>query len=270
MSRDTRPALVAVDQAGILLGRHLRHLRRTPERVLGSTLLPVAYVVLFGVLFGSAMRVPGGDYQSYLMAGILAQTMLSAMQATAQGVAGDLRDGMVDRLRSMCLWAGSVIAARVTSNVLLGVVSTALMSLVGVLLGWRVQAGVPRVLAAFAVLVLLGVVMALLGMLLGTAVRDPEAIGSWSALLILPITFLSNAFIPVDGLPGWLRAVCEWNPFSTVVSAVRTLFGNQQATPAGAAWPLQHATVAAPLLLGLLLIVLAPTAVGLYRRRVGH
>ncbi len=257
--------IATIDNTAILFGRHMRHLRRTPERLLGVTLLPVAYVVLFGVLFGSAMNAPGGSYRSYLMAGILAQTMLTAMSATAQGVAADLGEGIVDRLRSMSLHPVAAVLSRVGSNVVLCLASILVMVVVGLAIGWRMSNGILPALGAFGLLLLLGMAMSLVGFILGVMLRDAEAINSWVTLVVLPVTFLSNAFIPLGGLPGWLSGVCEWNPLSTVVTACRELFGNA-AGPRSDAWPMQHAVAASSLFLILAIAVLIPVAARLYER----
>lgn len=257
--------IATIESTTVLFGRHMRHLRRTPERLLGVTLLPVAYVVLFGVLFGSAMNAPGGSYRTYLMAGILAQTMLTAMSATAQGVAADLKEGIVDRLRSMSLHPVSAVLSRVGSNVVLCLASIAVMVLVGLAIGWRMSNGILPALAGFGLLLMLGMAMSLIGFILGVALRDAEAINSWVTLVILPVTFLSNAFIPLDGLPSWLATVCEWNPLSTVVTACRQLFGNP-AGPAGEAWPMQHPVEAASIFLAIAIAVLVPYAARMYAR----
>lgn len=259
------PVVAGLSDTAALFGRHLRHLARMPEKLLSVTLMPVAYVVLFGVLFGSAMRVPGGDYQDYLMAGILAQTMLTNVSATALGMATDLGNGLVDRFRSLPMSHLAVLVARTSSNMVLAALSILVMSGVGYLIGWRLGGGVLAALGGFGLLLLLGFAMAWLGALLGLVLRDAEAINSVAFLVVLPLTFLSNAFIPLDGLPGWLRTVCEWNPLSAVVTACRQLFGNTTGV-VGDSFPGRHPMLMSLLLTGLLLAVVVPLAVRAYRR----
>lgn len=257
----------ALSDTAALLGRHLRHLIRVPEKLLSVTLMPVAYVALFGVLFGSAMKVPGGHYQDYLMAGILAQTMLTNVSNTALGIAGDLGNGLVDRFRSLPMSHTAVLVGRTVANMVLATLSIVVMSLVGVAIGWRLHNGIGPALAGFGLLLLLGFAMAWLGALLGLLVRDAEAINSVAFLIVLPLTFLSNAFIPLDGLPGWLRVICQWNPLSSVVSACRQLFGNQVETGDNSL-PAQHPLTMALVLTLALLVIVAPLAVRAYRRVV--
>lgn len=253
----------------VLFDRHMRHLVRMPEKLLSVTLMPVAYVILFGVLFGSAMRAPSANYHEYLMAGILAQTMLTNMSSTALGVADDLRSGLIDRFRSMPMSVLPVLTARTASNVVLSAVSILLMGVVGAFLGWRMNGPLPDSLAAIGLLLLLGWTMSWVGAVLGLLVRDGEAISSIAVVFILPLTFLSNAFIPLDGLPGWLRTVCEWNPLSAVVTACRHLFRNPTG-PLGEAWPQQNPLIAAVVLLTVVLAVAVPVAMRLYRTAVAR
>ncbi|GAA2489833.1 ABC transporter permease [Streptomyces sp. NPDC059506] len=249
----------------VLFGRHMKHLVRIPEKLLGVTVMPVAYVVVFGILFGSAITVPGSDYREYLMAGIFTQMMLTNLGNTAQGVAGDLRNGAVDRFRSLPMSRSAVLLARTLSDLTLAVIACATMAVVGHLIGWRTHEGLLPALGAFGILLLLGWTMSWIGALVGLSVRSPEAVNSIAFIIVMPLTFLSNAFIPLDGLPGWLRAVCEWNPISAVVAACRELFGNTAAVGEGA-FPVQH-PVAVSLLLNLaILAVVVPLAVRAYRR----
>lgn len=260
-------------ETNALLGRHIRHLLRIPEKLLSLTMMPVAYVVIFGVLFGSAMSVPGVNYLDYLMAGILAQTMLMNVSGTALGVADDLAAGIVDRFRSLPIGSAPVMIARTTANLLLSLISATAMSLIGLAIGWRPQSGFLAVLAGFGVLALLGLTMAWLGALLGLALRSPEVITPVAFLVVAPITFLSNAFIPLGRLPGWLREICAWNPISAVVSACRELFGNQEAqTGAGMHTSLfgQAPIAWALLLVAVLLAVFAPLATRVYRSAVAR
>jgi ABC-2 type transport system permease protein len=263
----TSPISFALSDTSALFGRHLRHLARMPEKLLSVTLMPVAYVVLFGVLFGSAMHVPGGDYQDYLMAGILAQTMLTNVSSTALGVATDLGNGLVDRFRSLPMSHTAVLLARTGSNLVLSTVSILVMSLVGFVIGWRLHNGLGAALGGFALLLLLGFTMSWVGAWLGLALRDAEAINSVAFIIVLPLTFLSNAFIPLDGLPGWLRAVCDWSPLSAVVTACRQLFGNVTGS-LSSSFPSQHPLAMSLVLTGVLLALVVPLAGRAYRRAV--
>ncbi|MEU9305142.1 ABC transporter permease [Streptomyces sp. NPDC048269] len=249
-----------------LVGRHMRHIRRMPEQLIGITILPVAFVVVFGYLFGSAMEVPGNQsYQEYIMAGIFAQVMLSNISTTALGVAGDLNNGIVDRFRSLPISRSSVLLGRTVSDAVLATWTCAVMAGVGYAIGWRVHEGALKALAAFALLILTGFALSWLGALLGLVLRSPETVSALSSIIIMPLAFLSNAFIPLQGLPGWLSTIAEWNPISTIVSASRELFGNT-AGPASDALPAQHPLPAALLVTAVLLAAVIPLANRAYQR----
>jgi ABC transporter DrrB family efflux protein len=266
----TSAVLDTAGDACALAGRHMKHLIRVPQKLLGTTVMPMAYVAIFGYLFGSVITVPGGNYREYIMAGIFTQMMLSTAANTALGVTGDLGNGLVDRFRSLPIARGAVLLGRTTADLALALVSCVLMALVGLLIGWRVHHGVLDALAGFGVLLAFGYAMTWLGAFMGMALRTPEAVNSISFLIIMPLTFLSNAFIPLDHLPAWLRAVCEWNPISVVAAAVRRLFGNDATVTTRLAFPELHPVPLAPALILLLLLVLVPLAIRAGRSAVNR
>jgi ABC-2 type transport system permease protein len=247
-----------------LIGRHLRHLSRVPERLLSVTLMPVMYVIVFGFLFGSAMQVKGGSYREYIMAGIFAQVMLANLQTTAVGVVDDLRNGLVDRFRSLPMSRYAVLIGRTVSDLMLSCIAVVVMSAVGYLIGWRVHTGVTHIVAAFAILLLLGLGAAWLGALLGLSLRNVEAVSAVMSMVMMPLTFLSSAFIPLSGLPGWLRAITVWNPLSAVVQAVRDLFGNPVSV-ADTAFPALHPIPVAVVLVALVIALAMPLAASRYQ-----
>ncbi|MFD0025651.1 ABC transporter permease [Streptomyces sp. NPDC058382] len=256
----------ALSDSFALAGRQMRHIRRMPEQLLGITVMPVAFVMVFGYLFGSAMQVPGqGGYKEYIMAGIFAQVMLANITTTAVGVVNDLNNGLVDRFRALPIARSSVLIGRTVADAVLVTWTCAVMALVGYLIGWRAHNGVLKTLAGFGLLLLMGFAMSWLGALIGLTLRNVEAVSALAGVIMMPLAFLSNAFVPLDGLPGWLRAIAEWNPVSSVVSAGRELFGNEQGV-AGSALPAQHPIPAALVVLTVLLVVVIPLAVRAYQK----
>ncbi|WP_326609080.1 ABC transporter permease [Streptomyces scopuliridis] len=247
-----------------LIGRHLRHLARVPERLLSVTLMPVMYVIVFGFLFGSAMQVEGGDYREYIMAGIFAQVMLANLQTTAVGVVDDLRNGLVDRFRSLPMSRYAVLIGRTVSDLLLSSIAVVVMAVVGYLIGWRVHTGLGNIVAAFGLLLLLGLGAAWLGALLGLSLRNVEAVSAVMSMVMMPLTFLSSAFIPPSGLPGWLQAITVWNPLSSVVEAVRQLFGNPSSV-GDSSFPALHPVPVAMVLVAAMIALAMPLAARRYR-----
>jgi ABC-type polysaccharide/polyol phosphate export permease len=141
------------------------------------------------------------------------------------------------------------------------------MTLAGLIVGWRIHADVPHALAGFALLVLVAFVMLWIGMLLGTVVRSADAVTGVVFIAIFPLTFVANAFVPADALPHVLETFAGWNPVSALAAGVRTLFGNPTATPDGAPWPLQHPVASSVIWCVLLLAVTVPAAIAAYRKR---
>lgn len=240
-----------------LVGRHFRHIYRIPEQLISVTIMPIAFVLIFGMLFGSAMTVEGGSYQEYIMAGIFIQVMMANISQTALGVVGDLSNGLVDRFRSLPISRSAVLIGRTTADMALAAWSCVLMAGVGYLIGWRIHNGLPKALAAFGLLLLLGFAMSWLGALLGLALRSTESVNALAFMAMMPLVFLSNAFVPPAGLPTWLRVVAEWNPVSMVVTACRQLFGNPT-VGAGTGLPAEHPIVMSLLLIGAILAVVVP------------
>ena len=248
-----------------LVGRHLRHLRRTPEKIVAVALTPVAMVVILGYLFASVVKVDGsGDYREYIMAGVFAQVGLSCIGITAIGVAGDLGKGLIDRFRSLPLGRAAVLVGHTAADLVVAAMSIVAVALTGLLVGWRVHSGVADTLAGFGLLLLFAYVMLWCGALLGMAMRNLEAINGIAALLLVFFSFLSSSFMPLVGLPGWLRAVAEWNPVSAVSQACRLLWGNS-GTVAGGSFPVVHPVAASLVMLGALAAVLVPFTLRVYR-----
>ncbi|WP_406012873.1 ABC transporter permease [Streptomyces sp. NBC_00984] len=256
----------AISDSFALVGRQMRHIRRMPEQLLGITVMPVAFVIVFGYLFGSAMQVPGeGGYKEYIMAGIFAQVMLTNITTTAVGVVGDLNNGLVDRFRALPISRSSVLVGRTVADGVLVAWTCAVMALVGYFIGWRAHNGVLQTLAGFGLLLMMGFAMSWLGALLGLVLRNVETVSAAAGVIMMPVAFLSNAFVPLDGLPGWMRVIAEWNPVSAVVSASRDLFGNEGGATSGA-FPAEHPIPAALAVLVILIAVVVPLAGRAYQK----
>jgi ABC-type polysaccharide/polyol phosphate export permease len=137
----------------------------------------------------------------------------------------------------------------------------------GLVVGWRIHTDFAHAVAAFGLLALIALVFVWLGTLLGVIVRSPDAVMGVAFVVIFPLTFVANAFVPVGGLPDGLRAVAEWNPISAMVAGVRTLFGNPTALPADGPWPLHHPVLSSVLYCLALLAVAIPLTMQRYRAR---
>ena len=250
-----------------LAGRNLQHVRQIPEKLLDVTLQPIMFVLLFAYVFGGVIGVPGGDYKDYLIGGILVQTLAFGMMGPGMSIATDLGEGMVDRIRSLPTSRSAYLLGHFLAELAATMLGVAILALTGVAIGWSIAGGVPDAIGGFALLVLFAGAMIAAGTLLGVIARSPDSVQGFVFMTVFPLTFLSNAFVPAGGLPAGLQAIAEWNPVSAVVAAVRDLFGNPQALPADAAWPLQHPVVAALAWSVAILAICGPLCVRRFRSR---
>jgi ABC-2 type transport system permease protein len=250
-----------------LAGRNLEHVRQIPEKLLDVTLQPLMFVLLFSYVFGGVIDVPGGDYKAYLIGGILVQTLAFGMMGPGVSIATDLGEGMVDRVRSLPTSRSAYLIGHFLAELAAALVGIVVLVGTGFVVGWSIDSSVLEAIGGFALLILFAGGMIWLGTLIGVIARSPDAVQGFAFMTVFPLTFLSNAFVPVEGLPDGLRQIAEWNPISAVVAGVRTLFGNPTAIPADAAWPLQHPVTAAVFWSVLFVAVTAPLTIWFFKRR---
>lgn len=250
-----------------LIGRSITTIRRAPGILIASLVFPALLVIMFGYVFGSAIGVPGGgNYREYLMPGLFAMIAFTAVASTMMTVATDSDRGVMDRLRSMPVARAAVPFGWTGSDMLIGMLGAAIMVGMGVLVGWRAHLGLWHTLAAFGLLILLRYALSWVGLYLGLIVKDAETADKFIPL-VFPITMLSNTFVPTGGMPGWMRAIADWNPVSAVVAACRGLFGNPGMTVANPAWPVAHPISATLLWSALLLVIFVPLSIRTYQRK---
>jgi len=249
-----------------LVGRHMKHLKRAPQKIISITLMPIMFVFLFGYLFGSSMKAPEGNYHEYIMAGIFTQMMLASVINTGVGVAEDLSNGLVDRFRSLPMAQGSVLLGRTAADLVLNAISCVAMLSVGLLIGWRINGGALKGAEGFLLLLLLGFAMTWLGSLIGLLLRHAQAVNSVAMVITMPLTFLSTTFYPLSNLPGWLHPIAEWNPVTTLVTAMRDLWGNPTGNGPDPAFPLRHPVMSSLVMVAVLLVVVVPLANRAYDR----
>ncbi|MFI6623984.1 ABC transporter permease [Streptomyces sp. NPDC050528] len=247
-----------------MLGRQLRRVRNNPALVILTQSMPITMLLFFGYVFGSALAMPGDAYRSYLVPGLLVATAANGIMTGMFQAAQDSHRGVTDRFRTLPMSRAAVPLGQATADLVVTAAGTVPFLLVGLAVGWRIEGSALQAAAAVGLLLLFRFACAWVGILLGLASRSEEAAGQLgSATFMLPL--LSNAYIPTDRLPGWLRALAEWNPISAVTTALRHLFGNSP-VPAGAAWPVAHPIAGSLAWCAALIAVFAPLAV----RRYAH
>ena len=254
----------AVSDGLVMTWRNLKRVPRIPELAIFAVLQSIMFVLLFAYVFGGAIPLPGGgSYREYLMPGIYAQTLGFASITTAVAVTDDMAKGLIDRFRSLPMARSAVLSGRTVSDLIYNTGILVVLMLSGLAVGWRVHHGISEFLTAVGIFLFFTLAMAWIGVLVGILVPSVDVAQQLGFLLIFPLTFISNAFVPTSTLPGWLQPFAEWNPFSALTAATRDLFGNPNPFTAG--FPGHH-----PVLLSLLwtiglLVVFAPLAVLKYR-----
>ena len=214
----------------VLAKRSLLRVRRQPDLLVGYTIQPIMFVLLFLYVFGGAIQVPGLDYVDFLMPGIIVQSMVFGGFVTALGLSDDLKKGLIDRFRSLPMWGPAVVAGRILGDIGLNVLQLVIMLSVGFLAGFRFSTSVGEVLLGLFLVLFLGYAFSWVFAFLGLTASSPEAANAYGFTILFPVTFVSSAFVPVESMPSWLQPFAENNPFTKMVNAARALFVG---TPAG-------------------------------------
>ncbi|CAN5824716.1 ABC transporter permease [soil metagenome] len=255
----------------VVAKRNLIKIKRVPELLVWVLLSPIMFVLLFAYVFGSAIDVPGleGGYREFLIAGIFTQTVIFGATYTGAGLAEDMQKGIIDRFRSLPMTRSAVLVGRTTSDVLYNLISITIMAGTGLLVGWRIRASVGDAIAGFVLLLLFAYAFSWIMACVGLLVPSPEVINNASFMVIMPLTFVANTFVPIDNFPTPLRVFAEWNPVSTVTAASRELFGNVDPNPMATvpeAWSLQNPVVYTLIWIVIILVIFAPLSIRLYKR----
>lgn len=254
----------------VIAKRGLVHMKRQPEALSDATIQPVMFVLLFAYIFGGAIAVPnGGSYREFLMGGIMAQTVVFTAFGVAIGLANDRKNQAIDRFRSLPIARGAVLGGHAIANLIKSFLPVALMSLCGLIIGWRIRSGLADAVAGYALMVAFAFAMIWLGILVGSLIATPEGVMGLGFATLFPITFVASTFVPVDGMPPILRTIATWNPVTTLSDALRLQFGNP-ISPLGPdpAWPQAHPYAYTMLWVVGLVVVLAPVSVRAYQRSI--
>ena len=254
-------------QVSALVRRNLFHIRRQPENLADVTIQPVMFVLLFAFVFGGAIAVSSGDYREWLLPGIMAQTMAFSSFVVASGLCNDLNKGIIDRFRTLPIQRASILIARSASSLIHSSIGVVVMSLTGLIVGWRIHTGLIDAILGYLVLVGFGFVMIWIGIVVGSRLKTIEAVNGVMFTTTFPITFLANTFAPPESMPEWLRVFAEWNPLSSVVQAMRELWGNAPAVGPEAALPLQYPLLSSLLWIVGLTVIIAPIAIKAFDAR---
>ncbi len=245
----------------IIAERNLIRLPRAPELLIGFTIQPIMFVLLFRYVFGGAIRTPGYSYVDFLVPGIIVQNIAFGGFATALGLNEDVRKGLIDRFRSLPMSRAAVLGGRTLADVATNTLSMTVLLITGIIVGFSFHTSVGDAFAGIALLLLFGYAFSWFLAFLGLLASSPESVNSFGFIAVFPLTFISSAFVPVASMPAGLRDFAEVNPFTVIVDAIRHLW---LGAPAGSSvWGAAVWSLA-------IIAVFAPLAVARYRRAAGR
>jgi ABC transporter DrrB family efflux protein len=217
----------AISDMLVLAGRSIRRIQRQPDLLTGFTIQPVMFVLLFVWVFGGAIAVPEiyGNYENFLLPGIIVQTMAFGGFVTALGLAEDLNKGLIDRFRSLPMARSAVLTGRTLADVATNLLALVTMIVVGLIVGFSFSSSPLEVVGGLFLAILIGYAFSWVFAYIGLNVSSPESANAFGFILIFPLTFVSSAFVPPETMPDWLQTFAQdINPFSTMVDAMRALF----------------------------------------------
>jgi len=242
--------------------RNLLKIKRVPDILVFTLIQPIMFVLLFTYVYGGVIDIPGSSYEEFLMAGIFAQTVVFGSTYSGSAMAQDLKDGIIDRFRTLPMNPAAVLVGRTNGDMVINASSMVVMMITGFIVGWRVRSSFAEAVFAVVLLLLFAYSFSWVMAFIGMSVRSPEIINNVSFLILFPLTFISNAFVPSDTLPTPLRVFAEWNPVSALVQAARNLFGNTPpGAPMGDAWPSQNPIATVIIGMAIMLAIFVPLSI---------
>ena len=258
----TRPRTTLAEtvvQTLIMAWRSLKKMRRNLEQFFDVTIQPLLFTAMFAYIFGGAISGNVHSYLPLLIPGIVAQTVLTTCMSTGVQLREDMDKGVSDRFKAMPMARIAPLAGPMVADLVRYLIASGLTFVMGVIIGYRPGGGPLGVLGAVLLAMFTGWAMAWIFTFIGTIAKSARSVQGMSILFLFPLTFLSNAFVPVSSLPGWLQAFVKVNPVSHLVSAMRDLANNGTIT-AQVGW-----TVLAGLAV---ILIFAPLSVLGYRRHM--
>ena len=210
----------------VLARRSLRHIARSLDTIITTTIMPIAFMLLFVYVFGGAINSGSKSYVDYLLPGILLMTIASGISYTGFRLFLDMKSGIFERFQSMPIARSSVLWAHVLTSLVANVISVVVVVLVALLMGFRSSAGLAAWLAVAGILLLFTLALTWIAIIPGLAAKSADGATAFAyPLLFLP--FISSAFVPTATMPGPVRAFAEHQPVTSIVNAVRALFTSQ-------------------------------------------
>ena len=219
-----------VPNCSALIQRNLLTASRVPQMVLAVVVQPLMFVLVFSYVLGDSLG--GGAYRQFLIGGIMAQTVCFNAMFSALGMATDCERGVMDRFFALPMSRTSILVSRAASDVAINVIGLIVMSVAGLVIGWRIGTSFGIAVGAYLLAILFGLAMSWVGAIVGTVAGNIQATQSLLVTILFPVTFVSSAFVPSARLPGPLREVANWNPVTSLARSLREGFGNPTAVNA--------------------------------------
>ena len=251
--------------AAVITKRNLIKIKRVPEVLIWTTMSPIMFVLLFGYVFGGSIDVGKVSYREWLIAGVFAQTVIFGSTFTGAGLAEDMGKGIIDRFRSLPMSRAAVLAGRTGSDIVYNSTSILVMSLAGLIIGWRVRTGVLPAIGGFLLLLLFAYAVSWIMAYVGMKVSSLEIFQNATFMFIMPVTFVAGTFVDPTTLPGPLETFALWNPVTAVATAVREAFGNL-GRPIPDVWSLQNPVLYSLIWVGIILAIFIPLSVRQYNK----
>jgi ABC-2 type transport system permease protein len=231
--------------------------KHVPEQLFDLVMTPIMFTLLFTFVFGGALAGSTGAYLQFFLPGILVQTVSFNAVYSGMGLSTDLGKGLFDRFRSLPIWSLAPFAGLMVGDILRHLIAATIILTIGLILGYRPEAGIAGVIAAFALLVAIGFGMGWIFIVLGLLIRTPTTVMTVGFTFLFPLVFASNIMVEPQTMPNWLRAFVEVNPVSLMTTAIRGLMSGS------ATFGDILLALAAP---AALTVLLAPVTLWLYRR----
>lgn len=262
------PLTRTFSDSAVIAKRNLIKIKRVPEILVFILISPIMFVLLFAFVFGGAIDPGAGvNYREFLIGGIFVQTVVFGATFTGAGLAEDMQKGIIDRFRSLPMSRSAVLIGRTVSDIVYNVLSIIIMALTGLLVGWRIRNSALDAIAGFALLLLFAYAFSWIMAWVGLLVPSVDVINNASFIVIMPLTFVSNAFVPVESFPAGLKTFVEWNPVSAATQAVRELFGNTNPlATVPDVWSLQNPIAYTLIWVGIILVIFVPLSIQQYKR----
>jgi len=247
--------------AGVLITRSLKHIFKNKDQLLGLTIQPIMFMLLFRYVFGGAINTGSTSYVNFLVPGILVQSLAFGALTTSLSVATDLQRGIIDRLKSLPIASWAVMMGHVVADLVRNIIQSAIMIGVGFLVGFRPAASFGDWMLIIGVILLFTFAVSWIAAIMGLIAKTPESVQWMGFFFVFPLTFASAAFVPTDTMTPWLRAFAENQPFTHVIETMRALMiGNSVG---------DHLWIGVVWCVGIIAVAI-PVATYLFRKHAGR